>query len=82
MSVRIVSTAKSTLNEMVKALKDDGYPIFAVDTHESQIELTACLNQNTGLWVIASQDEFDQACGNGINTATIYQEKKALTSHT
>uniref|UniRef100_A0A7R9ZXE7 Uncharacterized protein n=1 Tax=Pyrodinium bahamense TaxID=73915 RepID=A0A7R9ZXE7_9DINO len=49
---------------MVSALRRAGYPVFAVDTHNDQIELSACAGMD-GRWKLAPVGRFPEVCGAG-----------------
>ena len=57
------SVGFSSLDSAVAVLTQAGYAIFATDTNNAQIELSACLNQTSGLWTLAAVSDFPTVCG-------------------
>merc|ERR1712187_926324 len=43
-------------------LKNKGYPIWALDSQDDQVELSACAG-NDGRWVLADVSGFSSKCG-------------------
>jgi len=60
-----IMSKEKTLAEMEEAVKAAGYSVFKEDDTDSQIYLTACLNEATGKWVLADEKDFVHVCGNG-----------------
>ena len=50
------------LNSMSTALTKAGYEVYAVDTTNSQVELSACAPSN-GQWVLSHVSDFTKNCG-------------------
>ena len=50
------------LNAMSTALTKAGYEVYAVDTTNSQLELSACA-PSTGKWVLSKTADFSKNCG-------------------
>jgi hypothetical protein len=50
------------LNSMSKALTKAGYEVYAVDTTNSQLELSAC-SPSSGQWTLSPIANFSQYCG-------------------
>jgi len=51
----------SSLNTAVLLLENAGYEVYAVDTTNAQVELSACLT-DVGIWVTVPQSQFSQFC--------------------
>ena len=60
----------TTLTLMQQAVEKAGYSVFAVDTVNSQLELSACLGKN-GQWVLAAVKDFAVKCGQAAPTPSL-----------
>jgi hypothetical protein len=54
--------AGKSFSTMAQALRDQGYPVFALDQENDQIELAACAGSN-GRWVLADVSDMQAKCG-------------------
>jgi hypothetical protein len=63
--IKIMTAIKNQggdLNEMAKALTKAGYEVYAIDTTNSQLELSAC-SPSSGQWTLSPIANFSQYCG-------------------
>jgi len=59
-----IRLAGGNFTAIVVALKHAGFPVWAVDEHWDQIELSACAD-NDGRWVLSRATAFERVCGGG-----------------
>jgi ribonuclease I len=61
----IMTTSRNnggSLSSMATALTNAGYEVFATDTSNSQVELSACAGPSK-IWVLAPVSSFSKYCG-------------------
>mmetsp|Transcript_45459 Transcript_45459/g.50604 ORF Transcript_45459/g.50604 Transcript_45459/m.50604 type:complete len:200 (+) Transcript_45459:11-610(+) len=63
--ITIMSKSGNMLDTQVAGLQSAGYEIFYIDTVDSQVQLSACLNSKTGKWLLGKVAEFASICGAG-----------------
>merc|ERR1712216_1110506 len=51
-----------TFHGMADALRDDGFPVYSLDEHYDQIQLSACAG-SVGRWILAATSDFADKCG-------------------
>ena len=56
------SSGTTDLDEYAKDLRGAGYPVFATDSGNSQVELSCCAGSD-GQWVLANTSDFGSKCG-------------------
>ena len=59
-----MATAGLDLPGMAALLKQVGFPVWAVDARNSQVELSACAGAD-GRWRLAAEGDFGRECGGG-----------------
>jgi len=57
--------AGQDLVDMADQLQRAGYCVYHIDTYNSQLQLSACQDETTGLWHLADVSSFSQVCGGG-----------------
>eukprot|EP00434_Breviolum_minutum_P007927 symbB.v1.2.006992.t1/scaffold426.1/size206518/7 len=57
--------AGQDLVDMADQLQRAGYCVYHIDTYNSQLQLSACQDETTGLWHLADVTSFSQVCGGG-----------------